>query len=59
MKRLLSVLMILLLLFPMVLAYADAEEVGFVREVADDEEEVVGVASPAMDMSLEEYYQEN
>lgn len=59
MKRFISVLMILLLLFPMVLAYADTEEVGFVREVADDEEEVVGVASPAMDMSLEEYYQEN
>ncbi len=59
MKRLLSVLLILLLVFPFALAFAQEEEPGFIRFPLEEDEEIVGAVTPAMDMSLEEYYRKN
>ena len=58
MKRLLSLMLVLLMLLPLAAAYAVEEGDGFFREPLE-EDDIKGIATPALDMSLEEYYQEN
>ncbi len=51
-------MLVLLMLLPLAAAYAVEEGDGFFREPLE-EDDIKGVATPALDMSLEEYYQEN
>ncbi len=58
MKRILSVLLALLMIFPFALACAESDETSFIQTPVE-EDDMEGLFTPAIDVSLETYYKEN